>query len=61
MYISGVERLFGPGVVSFMERHGCDDEAKIVRTVGNWRRAIDKRGLSEEQHRQFRDDFILDE
>ena len=32
--------------------------------VRNWRRAIDERGLTEEQRRQFRDDFlnfILDE
>ena len=41
-----------------------DAEAEIVRIVRNWRRAIDERGLSEEQRRQFRDDFlsfILDE
>ena len=62
--VEDVERLFGPGVISFMEKHGYDAEAEIVRTVRNWRRAIDERGLSEEQRREFRDDFlsfILDE
>ena len=35
-----------------------------MRTITNWRRAIDERGLTEEQRRQFCDDFlnfILDE
>lgn len=62
--VEDVEHLFGPGVASFMEKHGYKAEAELVRTIRNWRRAIDERGLSEEQRRQFRDDFvnyILDE
>lgn len=62
--VEDVERLFGPGVIDFTERRGYVAEAEMVRTVRNWRRAIDERGLSEEQRRQFRDNFlsfILDE
>ena len=62
--VEDAERLFGPGVISFMEKHGYDAEAEMVKAVRNWRRAIDERGLSEEQRRQFRDNFlsfILDE
>ena len=56
--VEDVECLFGPGVISFMEKHGYDAEAEIVKTVRNWRRAMDERGLSEEQRRQFCDDFL---
>lgn len=62
--VEDVERLFGPGVISFMDKHQYHSEAKYLKTVRNWRRAIDERGLTEQQRRQFRDDFmtfILDE
>ena len=62
--VEDAERLFRPGVISFMEKHGYNAEAEMVKAVRNWRRAIDERGLSEEQRRQFRDNFlsfILDE
>ena len=62
--VEDVERLFGPGVISFMEEKHYDSEAEYLRVVRNWRRAIDERGLTEQQRRQFRDDFvsfILDE
>ena len=62
--VEDVERLFGAGVIEFMEKHGYKAEAEYVMIVRNWRRAIDERGLTEEQRRQFRDDFlnfILDE
>ena len=47
-----------------MENHWYKAEAEYVKTIRNWRRAIDERGLTEEHRRQFRDDFlnfILDE
>ena len=56
--VEDVERLFGPGVISFMKRNHYKDEAKYVEVVHNWRRSVDERGLSEDQCRQFRDDFI---
>ena len=58
--VEDVEHLFGPGVVSLWKSM----DMRMVRTVRNWRQAIDERGLSEEQCRQFRDDFlnfVLDE
>ena len=56
--VEDVERLFGPGVISFMKRNHYEDEAKYVEVVRNWRRSVDERGLSEDQRRQFRNDFI---
>lgn len=56
--VEDVERLFGPGVIAFMEKQGYREEAKFVTIVRNWRRAIDERGLTEQQRRQFRDDFL---
>ena len=41
-----------------MERHQYYSEAKYLGAVRNWRRAVDERGLSEEQRHQFRKDFI---
>ena len=56
--VEDVERLFGPGVITFMERNGYHNEAKYLTVVHNWRRSVDERGLSDQQRRQFRDDFI---
>ena len=56
--VADVERLFGARVIEFMEKHGYKAEAEYVMIVRNWRRAI-KRGLTEEQRRQFRD-FLLE-
>ena len=56
--VEDVERLFGPGVIAFMEKQGYQEEAKFVAMVRNWRWAIDERGLTEQQRRQFRDDFL---
>ena len=56
--VEDVERLFGPGVITFMERNGYHNEAKYFTVVRNWRRSVDERGLSDQQRRQFRDDFI---
>lgn len=59
-----MERLFGAGVISFMEKKDYDLEANYVRVVHNWRRAIDERGLTTEQRHQYRKEllnFILDD
>ena len=53
-----VERLFGEGVIRFMEQHKYENEAKYLRTVRNWRRAVDERGLSDIQRQQFCSDFL---
>ena len=56
--VEDVERLFGPGVISFMKKNHYENEAKYLEVVRNWRRSVDERGLCEDQRRQFRDDFI---
>ena len=48
-----VERLFGEGVINFMDQHGYHNEATYLRKVRNWRRAVDERGLSDAHSQQF--------
>ena len=43
--VEDVERLFGEGVIVFMEKYGYTPEAKYLRSVRNWRRSVDERGL----------------
>lgn len=43
------ERLIGLGVISFLERKGHIGGASIIRRIHNWHKAVDGRGLSEEQ------------
>ena len=40
-----VERLFGEGVIMFMEQHKYEDEATYLKTVRNWRQAVDEREI----------------
>jgi len=56
--VEDVEHLFGPSIISFMERHGYKAEAEMVKMVRNWRRAIDEKGLNEQQRRQYHDNFL---
>jgi hypothetical protein len=62
--VQDAERLFSDGVARFMERNNFDYEAKFVRTVLNWRRACDERGLTELQRCRYnynRLNFLLDD
>ena len=62
--VEDVERLFGHGVLMFMEKHCYEAEASYVRVIRNWRRAIDERGLSDDQRQKFLSeclDFILED
>ena len=62
--IGDVERLFSSEVAEFMERRNYTYEAEYVRTIHNWRRATDERGLSQQQRSEFNQkmlDMILDE
>lgn len=52
--VQDVERLFGSEVIEFMKYHA---EAKILKVVQDWRRAIDERGLDESQTQRFIQDF----
>ena len=47
------ERLIGPGVISFLERKGHTSGASIIRLIHNWHKAVDGRGLSEEQRSTY--------
>lgn len=57
--VQDVERLFGHTVIEFMESKGYAVEAKFLKVVRNWRRAIDERGLSEIQRQAFLQDFKM--
>ncbi len=62
--VGDVERLFNPKVAEFMEEKGYTYEARYVRTIHNWRRATDERGLTQQQRSEFCQDFlklVLDE
>ena len=41
------ERLFSPDLANFMDEKGYHFEANYIRTIWNWRRASDERGLNE--------------
>ena len=43
------ERLISPGVISFLERKGHTSGAHVLRRIHNWHKAVDGRGLYEEQ------------
>ena len=52
-----VERLFGQGVIDFMDAKQYQQEARFLRVVRNWRRAIDERGLMESSRQKFLHEF----
>ncbi len=39
-----------------MEKKKYDNEAKYIRVIHNWRRAVDQRGLSEETRQKYLQD-----
>lgn len=47
------ERLINPGVITFLKRKGHEKEAHIVKIIHNWHKAVDGRGLSEEQRSRY--------
>lgn len=56
--VEDVERLFGDGVIKFMEEHDYKSEAKYLRTVRNWRRAVDERGLPNALRTRYYKEFL---
>lgn len=56
--VSDVEQIFGAKVLCFFERKGYTTEADYVRTIRNWRRACDERGLTHLERKQYNKDFI---
>ena len=62
--VEDVERLFSNRVIEFMKAKKYDTEKKYLRVIRNWRRAVDQRGLSDDQRHTFNMDllkFILDD
>ncbi len=55
--VQDVERLFGQGVINFMNAKKYEKEAKFLTVIRNWRLAIDGRGLTEETRQMFLQDF----
>lgn len=41
------ERIVSPGVIRFMERNNHVEEAKVLKIIHNWHKAVDGRGLDE--------------
>lgn len=41
------ERMISPGVIRFMERNNHLEEAKVLKIIHNWYKAVDGRGLHE--------------
>ena len=56
--VEDVERFFGQGVIDFMKDRKYDTEAEYLQKVRNWRRAVDERGLGEDQRQQFSAEFL---
>ena len=41
------EKIISLGVIGFMEKNNHPAEAKVLRTIHNWHKAVDGRGLDE--------------
>lgn len=62
--VQDAEILFSESVQNFMEKKGYTYEAKYIKTIKNWRRACDERGLSSLQRSKYNYELlelILDE
>jgi hypothetical protein len=62
--VSDVEQIFSFRVLEFFERKGYTIEAEYVKTIRDWRRACDERGLTNAQRTQCNHNllnYILDE
>lgn len=58
------ERLVSEGVISFLERAGHDDCAKVIRIIHNWHKAVDGRGICENERSQYIEamkDWLMDD
>ena len=56
--VEDVERLFGEGVIQFMEDNAYEPEMTYLRMVRNWRRAIDERGIPTVDRMKYCKDFL---
>ena len=47
------ERLIGRGVIDYLRRRGYESDVRVIERLHNWHKAVDGRGLSEEQRSLF--------
>ena len=62
--VPDVERIFSPAMVHYMNNNGHHTEATYLKTVCNWHKANDGRGLTEDKRCQYNYDmlrFVLDD
>ena len=62
--VRDAEILFNANLAAFMDKQGYTFEAKFIRTILNWRKACDERGLSELERSHYNYDllnFLLDD
>ena len=45
--VEDVERLFGVPLIQYMEKKQYHLEAKYLKVIRNWRRAVDERGVAD--------------
>lgn len=51
--VQDAERFLSLEMANYMKKKGYHFEEKLIRTVANWRRACDERGLTELQRCKF--------
>ena len=56
--VEDVEWPFSKTLVAWMEKKGCDFEARHLSVVRNWRQACDERGLPSSLRSQFNGNFL---
>lgn len=56
--IRDAENLFSASVQDFMRRKEYTEEEQLIRTVNNWRRACDERGLTIDVRVKYHQDLV---
>lgn len=56
--VEDVERLFGLALIEFMEEKQYRNEAKYLKVIRNWRRAVDERGLPDATRQLFNKELL---
>lgn len=58
------ERLINPGVISLLEQKGHKSGARVIKRIYNWHKAVDGRGLPENQRslycREMKEWLLID-
>lgn len=51
--VQDCEKLILPGLIDFMETHDHHEESKVLHLLHNWHKAVDGRGLTEEERSMY--------